>query len=125
MSETESTEGHGGKRAGAGRKRAALPPEVVERVGSPPTDSPLKMARWWSRLLAEVGWLLIQGKAPATLVRDVRALVATGAKIVPDDVKAEVDRLLKMLDDGTKPEDTGPKLEEQRGDQPPLRGTPR
>lgn len=125
MPDPSDETGHGGKRAGAGRKRSALPQEVVDRVGPPPTDSPLKMARWWSRLLAEVGWLLIQGKAPATLVRDVRALVATGAKIVPDDVKAEVDRLLRLLDEGAKPEDTGPKLEEHRGDQPSLRGAPR
>lgn len=118
-------ERRGGARAGAGRRPDSLPDESIERLGPPPMDSPLLMTRWWNRMLAELGWLRARGLIKPQLVGDLRSLAATAGKLVPEDLRAEVDRVIKEMEKSMKPEAQGPKLEEQRGDQSPLRGVPR
>lgn len=117
--------GRGGARAGAGRKRGALPQESLDRLGAPPVTSPLLMARWWSSLLGELGWLRAKGEVKPEIMDDLRSLAATAGRLVPEDLRAEVDRVIKEMEAAKKPEAQGPKLEEHRGDQPALRGVPR
>jgi hypothetical protein len=88
-------------------------------------DSPLLMARWWNRLLGELGWLRARGQVKAELAGDLRSLAATAGKLVPEDLRAEVDRVIKEMEKSLKPDAQGPKLEGQRGEQPSLRGVPR
>ncbi len=116
---------HGGARAGAGRKRGALPQESLDRLGEPPVASPLLMARWWSSLLGEIGWLRARGMITPELMDDLRSLAATAGRLVPEDLRAEVDRVIKEMEAAKKPEAQGPKLEVHRGEQPALRGIPR
>ncbi len=115
----------GGARPGAGRPRAALPPDSLERLGPPPVDSPLEMARWWSKLLGECGWLMATGQVGGELAHNLKSLAATAGRLVPEDLRAEVDKQIRALDAASKPEAQGPKLEDHRGEQPPLRGVPR
>mgnify|MGYP001575286004 CR=1 FL=1 len=118
-------ERRGGARAGAGRKPDSLPEDSLERIGAPPVDSPLLMARWWSSMLGELGWLRARGLVKPEVAGDLRSLAATAGKLVPEDLRGEVDRLIKEKDRSLKPEAQGPKLEVQRGEQPSLRGVPR
>jgi hypothetical protein len=117
---------HGGARAGAGRKKGALPQESLDRLGAPPLADrdALARQRWWSRLIAELAWLRATGKIGPEVLSDIRGLGSTAARLVPEDLRAEVELLLKDLEKLTKPETHGPKPEEP-SDQPPLRHVPR
>jgi hypothetical protein len=124
--------GHGGARAnaggarpGAGRKRAVLPAESIARLKPPPVESPLLMARWWSTLLGELAWLVALGQVGPEIVQLLKSLAGTAGRLVPEDLRGEVAKQLAALDAAAKPEAQGPKLEEQRGHQPALRGVPR
>lgn len=101
--------GHGGKRPGAGRKRGVFPREILDEIGPPPFASPLKMARWYQQALAAASWLFMQGQLPAATLDKIRAACGTGSKMIPDDIKFEVERLLKAEDDARgAPRDSPP-----------------
>lgn len=117
--------GHGGARRGAGRKKDALPQESLDRLGEPPMDSSLQTTRWWNKMLAELGWLRARGLVGRELAGDLRALAATAGKLVPEDLRAAVDDLMKEREKRMKPESQGPRLEAHHGDHPSLRGAPR
>jgi len=116
---------HGGARKGAGRKRDALPEESLERLGPPPMDSSLQTTRWWNKMLAELGWLRARGLVKREIAGDLRALAATAGKLVPEDLRAAVDELMREREVKMKPESQGPALEEHSGNHTSLRGTPR
>ena len=120
---------HGGARAGAGRKQSKLPADTISRVGPPPLDSPLQMARWWGKLLGEVAWLRIAGRAHKSLIDDLRSLAAVAKTLIPEELRAEVDRLLRENDEKKKNTQAGgakaPQTETQDGQHPTLRRNPR
>lgn len=103
--------GHGGKRTNAGRKRRGFPQEVIDEIGPPPFESPLRMIRWYVQALAAATWLFMRGMLPAVQLDRVRAACGTGAKMMPDDIKAEVERLLKAEDDSRGTPRDSPKME--------------
>lgn len=110
----EAMFGHGGARRGAGRKRAKLPDDVIDKIGPPPTDSPLKMARWWQSAGAHLSYLLLQGAVPTKLVDRFRAQAATYIKALPADILHEADKLLRGEDEARE-EDAGAELEDIDG----------
>lgn len=115
----------GGPRPGSGRRRAELPPESIARLGPPPVDSPLQAIRWLNALLYELVWLRARGKVGTEIAAELRALAATIGKLVPEDLRADVDRALKELEERSKPKDQGPQPEQHLGEQPSLRGMAR
>jgi hypothetical protein len=102
--------GHGGRRRGAGRPKASLPPETLALIGPPPTDSPLKMARWWQAAGAHLSWLLLQGEVSTKLIDRFRAQAATYIKALPADIIHEADRLLRG-EESDREADAGTELE--------------
>jgi hypothetical protein len=102
--------GHGGRRRGAGRPKASLPPETLALIGVPPTDSPLKMARWWQAAGAHLSWLLLQGLVSTKLIDRFRAQAATYIKALPADIIHEADRLLRG-EESDREADAGAELE--------------
>lgn len=116
---------HGGSRPGSGRPRAALPPDSIARLGPPPADSPLLAIRWINALLYELVWLRARGLCSTELAAELRAIAATIGKLVPEDLRADVDRALKELEQRSKPKDQGPQTEQHLGERPSLRGMAR
>jgi hypothetical protein len=86
--------------------------EVLDRVGQPPHQSPLKMARWWIHLVAEATWLYVQGQLPADVLDKVRAVAASSAKMLPEDIRAEADRLLRQEEDEKNADRDSPDMED-------------
>ena len=115
----------GGPRPGSGRPRAALPRESLDRLGPPPVDSPLRAIRWVNALLYELLWLRARGACSSELAAELRAIAATVGKLVPEDLRADVDRALKELEARKQPKDQGPQPEQHLGDEPSLRGMAR
>src|SRR5678815_2417406 len=70
--------GHGGARKGAGRKRNVLPAEVGAKLGAPPTDKPLKLARWYSAALSDLLWLYLTTGKYVEMLRETKAAAAMG-----------------------------------------------
>ena len=63
---------HGGRRAGAGRKREKLPADVIARLGECPED-PNGIRVWNARLLGEVQILSMKGLIGTDLAASLRA----------------------------------------------------
>jgi len=93
-------------------KKVKIPPEVLARIGPPPIDFPLKMARWWLKLVAEAAWLYAQGLMPAEHLDKLRAVSASAAKILPEDLRFEAERRLKEDEDSRTVESDGPELDD-------------
>lgn len=108
------TDAHGGARPGAGRKRLVLPTELRERLGPPPVDKPLKLARWYSAAMSELVWLYMTTGQHAEMLREVRAAAGAIGRVMPMDAILEAARQLKA-DDDELDEDTSPD-EETRPD---------
>jgi hypothetical protein len=83
------------------------------------------MARWWSKMLGEIAWLVILGQVGPEIVQLLKALASAAGRLVPEDLRAEVDKQIKALDAALKPEAQGPQPEEPSGEQPALRVLPR
>lgn len=81
---------HGGSRAGAGRKPAKLPDDVIKRLGAPP-DDPKKMRPWVAKLLAEVQWGVINGTINSDLAANLRAGAGSIARVLPAERVAPAD----------------------------------
>lgn len=124
MTQKTGGPGRGGRREGAGAKRYKLPDQVLERLGPPPADRPLKMARWWVQLVAECTWLYVQGQCTSKTLDKVRAVAASAAKILPDDIRAEADRLMRQEEEQRHVDQAGPGLERIDGASRSLRSDP-
>lgn len=119
---------HGGARAGAGRPRFALPPEVRARLGPAPLGDPLRVVRWWSDVITILGELRLDGiiaGSKAGLIADLKGLATVQAKLMPDDIRAALDAALKDMEKRSKAGPAGPEPEENRGDRKALRGAAR
>lgn len=91
--------GHGGAREGARRKRNVLPPDVVARLGNPPTDSPLQLARWYSSALSELLWLHLTTGKYVRMLREVKSAAGAIGRVMPMDVVLEAVRKVKDAED--------------------------
>ena len=87
-------------------------PAPLDRLGPPPVDSPLRAIRWVNALLYELLWLRARGACSSELAAELRALAATVGKLVPEDLRADVDRALKELEARKQPKDQGPQPEQ-------------
>ena len=90
---------HGGARAGAGRKRDVLPPDIAERLKPPPTDKPLKLARWYSAALSELLWLYLTTGKFVEMLRETKAAAAAMGRVMPLDIQLQAAKLVKNDDD--------------------------
>jgi hypothetical protein len=107
--------GHGGARKGAGRKRNVLPPEVAGKLGAPPTDKPLKLARWYSAALSELLWLYLTTGKYVEMLRETKAAAAAMGRVMPLDIQLQAAKLVKADDDElTEDEDPDEEVREPR-----------
>lgn len=90
---------HGGKRKGAGRKRDTLPVEVLKRIGPPPTDKPLQLARWYSALLSELVYLFVKTGSHVEMLREVKGAAGAMGRVMPMDVLLAALKKLKADED--------------------------
>lgn len=90
---------HGGARAGAGRKRNVLPPDVLQRIGAPPTSKPLQLARWYSALLSELVHLFVTTGKYVEMLREVKGAAGAMGRVMPMDVLLAAMRKLKDDED--------------------------
>lgn len=107
--------GHGGARKGAGRKRIVLPADALERIGPRPVNDPLKLARWYSELLAELADQFIRTGGFVEMMREIKGVVAAAGKVMPMDVLLLAARKLKN-DDQELAEDEDPEEEVRKPD---------
>lgn len=91
--------GHGGARQGAGRKRDVLPQEVAAKLGTPPTDKPLKLARWYSAALSELLWLYLTTGRYVEMLRETKAAAAAMGRVMPLDIQLQAAKLVKADED--------------------------
>jgi hypothetical protein len=105
---------HGGKREGAGRKRIALPPESLDRIGPRPVHQPLKLARWYAELLSETLDLYVRTGKYVEMYREIRSGATAIRSVMPIDLIIAAANKLKGDDDELE-EDADPD-EEVRGD---------
>jgi hypothetical protein len=91
--------GHGGARKGAGRKRDVLPTEIRERIGLPPTDKPLKLARWYSSALSELLWLYLTTGRYVEMLREAKGAAGAMGRVMPLDIQLQAAKLVKNDDD--------------------------
>jgi hypothetical protein len=100
----------GGARKGAGRKRIVLPPDALDRVGPRPVNDPLRLARWYSELLAELADLFIRSGGYVKMLREIKGVVGAAGKVMPLDVVLLAARKVKD-DDQELGEDEDPEEE--------------
>jgi hypothetical protein len=93
--------GHGGARAGAGRKQERLPEDLLKDLGEPPEDV-LKKTEWWNRLLEILQYGVLRGKPWVTMLRDARANAIAASKLVPEEIKARAAQILEEEDRETE-----------------------
>ena len=105
---------HGGARAGAGRKRDALPADVLERLGDPPEDA-RGLRVWNARVLAEVQRLSMRGEIGTDLAASLRANAGAIDRALPPELPRSDD------DDDEDEDDDGPAMIEAGGDGDSLR----
>lgn len=98
-----------------GRPRGRLPEDVLSELGRPPDDDPIAAQLWWSKLLAEVAWLLASGRIPATLAMSLRAIASSAAKALPEEIKARAARILED-EDRELQEDVSPRAVRREDD---------
>lgn len=108
----------GGRRPGAGRRRAQLPPEVLARIGQPPSGA-VAVRVWIARLLGELLVLEMNGRIPASLAASLRATAGAIARIAhggaydddEDDDDFDGPELEDVGDDGIEPVHEGLRIE--------------
>lgn len=86
----------GGARAGAGRKQARLPSEVLARIGEVPTD-PLVLQEWYTRAISVVQWEVMQGRPYVGILEQLQR--SAKAVSIPEAIKAKAARMLRQNDD--------------------------
>lgn len=109
--------GRGGARAGAGRKTAALPPDLEKKIGEPPLD-PLGQSRWYARTIVVLTWAVMTGAGGRVrkMLEMVRQSSAASAKILPHDIIFEANRRLDRDDADMKDDGGGGAVVERQGD---------
>lgn len=90
---------HGGAREGAGRKRIVLPPEIAARIGPPPTDKPLKLARWYSSILSELMWLYANRGTHVEMLREAKGVAGAMGRVMPLDIQLQAAKTVKADED--------------------------
>jgi hypothetical protein len=111
-----------GKNRG-GRPRSALPQEIAERLGAPPIDKPLDLARWYQSGIALLTWEVTKGRPYAKLLETFRASAGAAGRVLPHDILFEAARILAADGDNLKSTDRGPALVKREND--PLRNAER
>lgn len=106
---------HGKK---GGRPRGALDPELLDQLGPPPVDKPLKLARWWTKYLALIAWEQAKGKKGIDkLASEVRQAAKAAGSVIPHDIVFAAAAKLKQ-DDEDQAADAGGKIVERKPDEP-------
>lgn len=95
-----------GRKGGA--KKVAMDRALVDQLGPPPIDKPLQLARWWQSLLALDTYERIQGSGTDTMSTTIRSAASVAAKLVPQDVMYEAQRLLHQHDAELGDDEAGP-----------------
>lgn len=94
--------------AKGGRPKSKFPAAVLKRIGPPPINKPLKLARWWTEVLSEMTWLQINGKPGLdSLAKEIRSAAAAAGRVLPHDIQFEAARLIQ-LDTDEMDADAGP-----------------
>jgi hypothetical protein len=96
-----------GKNRG-GRPRSALPPELADRLGPPPIDKPVALARWYQSGIALLTWEVTQGRPYAKLLESFRASAGAAGRVLPHDIVFAAARLLSDDHDNLKNTNGGP-----------------
>ena len=110
---------HGGARAGAGRKRAVLPPAIQDMIGPPPTEKPLELQRWYSKNLAVLLWLFETTGKHVQMLREVKSAASIVGRLMPLDVMAAAYRKIKSDEDElNEDEDPDEEVREVDGSRP-------
>lgn len=86
--------GHGGRRAGAGRKRERVPEQMIKDLGEPPRD-PLLVDKYYRQLLAILTMGVARGKPWSTMLRDITKAAAVSSKLVQSELDAEIIKMKK------------------------------
>ena len=107
--------GHGGARPGAGRKRNALPPESLARIGPRPVNDPLRLARWYAELLSELLDQFARTGRFVKMLREVKGAATAMGRVMPLDVMLAAARKLRDDDDDLE-EDEDPDEEVREPD---------
>lgn len=75
---------------------------MLEELGPPPSGKPLKLARWWNDLMAQVGWLYAQGKIPVLLADKLRAIASSSSRTLPADIIQAAQQRLRRDEEDMK-----------------------
>lgn len=111
--------GHGGAREGAGRKREVLPADALDRIGPRPVREPLKLASWYSELLAELVDQFVRTGRFVAALREVKGAAAAMGRVMPMEVLLAATRKLKAdEDDLHEDEDPTEEVREPDGSRP-------
>ena len=95
-----------------GRPRSSLPPEIIEKLGPPPS-SPLLIISWGARVVAEAAYLEMQGKLGRELAGGIRAMASALARLAPLDTIARLEQKLREDRDEIEADNRGPAKEER------------
>lgn len=83
---------HNGKR---GRKRSALPPALLSKLGPIPIGKPLKQARWWQDAIGVVTLGVLEGQPWRKLLEQVRASAHAVGRSLSHEIVFEAARVVE------------------------------
>jgi hypothetical protein len=99
---------HGKK---GGRPRGAFPAELLQEIGPPPVGKPLKLARWWTALLAQGAWLQAQGQQGIkTLMPALISAAKAAGTVLPHDIMFAAAQIVKDDQEGLEQAGRGPEV---------------
>lgn len=78
-----------------GRPVIVWPADEVAKLGPPPTDSPLKMQRWWGKAIALDCFLRLCGKGSDALSTMIRGHASAASRVLPGDMIFEAQLRLR------------------------------
>jgi len=88
------------RRNGAKRVCSKLAAELLEQIGAPPVDSPIKLARWYTTILAHLSWNRLKGIAGTdVLAEEIRANASASGRVLPHDIVFTAARVVQEDDD--------------------------
>jgi hypothetical protein len=92
-----------------------LPPEVVTKLGAPPMDKPLKLARWYSAALSELLWLYMTIGKFVEMLRETKAAAAAMGHVMPLDIQLQAAKVVRADEEElTEDEDPDEEVREPR-----------
>lgn len=99
---------HGKK---GGRPRGSFPAELLDSIGPPPVGKPLKLARWWTSLLAQGAWLQAKGeKGIKTLMPALIAAAKAAGMVLPHDIMFAAATIVKNDQEDLEEAGGGPEI---------------